>query len=217
MQLIDDYRLAQLREAERRRFQRWFVPSPLGWAYIDRAGRARGVRDDEFRAWQAAAFLRIEEMLADLPTKAVWTVAALIIIIFGGNIALGALGIDGTARHLSIGIAVVVVEAGLIGIDLYDYWRGWQVQRNAIEAAVVGRAPLPVDPERSRIPRNVFLIAQYVIAGGIMLLYFSSHIDSRLIEWIDWRWGVLLIPIAWGLHFAERRQDEAAQNRLRDR
>jgi hypothetical protein len=154
--LLDDFRLDQLRQAERRRFQRWFVHTPMGWAYIDRSGRARGVSDDEYRSWQAAAFVRIEEMLADLPAKAVWTVVALITIVFGGNLLLSALGIDGMVRKIAIGVTIVIVEAGLIGIDLYDYWRDWQVQRSGIEAAMAGRAPLPIDPERARIPRNWF-------------------------------------------------------------
>ncbi|NJS14271.1 MAG: hypothetical protein HC788_06170 [Sphingopyxis sp.] len=67
MPLYQESRINALRTTERERFARWFIETPFGIAYIDRAGRPRRVSDQELLAWRAAAYNRIEEMLAELP------------------------------------------------------------------------------------------------------------------------------------------------------
>lgn len=215
MNFFDERQQERLRQSERARFERWFVPTPLGRAYIDRVGRPRGVREEEYLAWRSAAFERIEQMLDDLPKQAFWAIGGLLLTVGAGMFLCQALGIDGTARTVAISVATVVVELGLVGIDLFDYMRDWRAQRNVIEAAVVGRAPLPLDPEQAQLPRNWFLIGQYAIAGLFLLMYLGMHIDESWVERVDWRWVILIVPLAWGLHFAAQRHDRAAQDRFR--
>lgn len=212
--ILENLKLEQMRAAERARFQRWFVRTGLGWAYVDRQGRPRSVSDDEYAAWQVAAFAHIEDMLGSVPVKAAWSVAALLIILIGGTWMMAALGIDGTARHIALAVATVIVEGGLIGIDLFDYWKGWERLRDRIEVAVTGRAVLAVDPESARIPRNWAYLAQYFIAGPLVLLYFYSHFDRGMLDWFraEYVFGVALL--AWALHFAAQRHDRRAQERM---
>lgn len=215
MKLIPDHRMELTRSNERARFERWFVPTAFGRAYIDRQGRARGISEDEYLAWQDQAYDHVEDMVGKIQPRAMAMVAVMLVTIAAAYWVAGQIGFTGTARSVLISVAVLIVEVGLLGIDVYDYWLGWKQQRDEIEAAVAGRAPLPVDPERARIPHNWYMTAQYAIAGFLLALYFSSHVNDQWIERIDWRWVFALVPIAWVLHFAGRRHDRAAQDRLR--
>jgi hypothetical protein len=217
MRFLDEYKLGQIRDAERARFLRWFVQGPMGWAYIDRSGRPRAVSEAEWSAWRARAYVRIEDMLGSLPTNAAWSIGGLLVVLIVGPILFGALEITGPARHIAMAVAVVGVEAGLIGIDIYDYWRDWHRLRDTIEQSVAGRAPLPIDPEAARIPRNWYYLGQYIVVAPLALLYFYSHFDERIIGWFRIEMFLGLALLAWGLHFAAQRHDRIAQERLRRR
>jgi hypothetical protein len=215
--LIDDRQIDALRQTERARFARWFLPTPLGIAYIDRAGRPRRVSDDEFAAWQAAAFVRIEAMLAELPKNAWIAVSVLVGTALLAPMLLSALGIEGFARKIGSVVAAVLIEGGLIGLEVHDYLARWRQQRDALEAAVVGRAPLPIDPSQARVPRNWYLIGQYAIGALLIFASFGMHFDGGLDSNVNWLWIVLAAPILLVLQFASKRHDRLAQERLRRR
>jgi hypothetical protein len=212
---IANHRIEQTRTSERARFERWFVPTALGLAYIDRQGRPRSVSQAEHQLWQDRAFAIVDKMVVKLEPQAMTLAFAMVATIAAASFAATWLGFTGAARATLVSVAVVIVEGGLLGIEIYDYWHDWHRLRSDIEAAVTGRAPLAVDPDRARIPHNWFQTAQYVIAAGIIAFYFAGHLYVDLIERFDFRYALLLVPLAWGLHFAGRRHDRAAQDRLR--
>ena len=215
MQLFDAKQIDALRTTERARFARWFVETPLGTAYIDRAGRPRRVSDDELAAWRAAAHERIETMLADLPKNAWITAAVIIGTAILGPILFSALGIEGYGKKIGIIVAGILIEGGLIGLEVYDYFARWHQQRQELEIAVAGRAPLAIDPAKARIPRNYYVLGQYGVGVFLILAYFGMHIDGGLDSMIDWHWVVLAAPVLLLLHFAAKRHDRISQERLR--
>lgn len=217
MALYDEKQIDALRTTERARFARWFVETPMGMAYIDRAGRPRRVSDDELNAWRAVAYERIEAMLADLPRNTWIAISAMAGTAFLAPILFAALGIDGFAQKVGVIVTGVLIEGGLIGLEVHDYFARWRGQRDELEAAVAGRAPLAIDPAKARIPRNWYLMAQYGIGGLLILAFFGMHIDGGLDSKIDWNWIVLTAPILLVLHFAAKRHDRLAQERLRCR
>jgi hypothetical protein len=214
MRFIDDYRREQLRQTELARFHRWFLRTAQGLAYVDRSGRPRKVSDAEHADWLAEAEARVEAIIGDANQKLGWALAGLVAAYVGGHLIFGALGIGGTARTIGIAVGAVLIEAGLIGVDLCDYWQGWRKLRDRIEAAVVARAPLAVDPERARIPRNCYHLGQFIVIAPFVLLYLYSHFDPRIVQWfrIEIFYGLALT--VWILHFAVRRHDRLAQQRL---
>ncbi len=215
MQLFDANKIDALRTTERARFARWFVETPMGTAYIDRTGQPRRVSDDELSAWRAAAHARIDSMLADLP-KNVWITAAVIIgTAILGPLLFSALGIEGYGKKVGIIVAGILIEGGLIGLEVYDYFARWRQQRDELERAVAGRAPLAIDPTKARIPRNWYLLGQYAVGVLLILAYFGMHIDGGLDSMINWNWVVLAAPILLLLHFAAKRHDRISQERLR--
>lgn len=217
MALIDEKQVDALRQTERARFARWFVATPLGMAYIDRAGRPRRVSDDELTAWRADAYVRIEVMLAELPRN-VWTAVAVIAgtAIFAPMLFSG-IGIGGFAQKVGVVVTGLLIEGGLIGLEARAYFARWRKQRDELEAAVAGRAPLAIDPAKARIPRNWFLLAQYGVAGLLILAYFGMQIDGGLDSKVNWVWIMLAAPVLLALQFASRRHDRMAQERLRRR
>jgi hypothetical protein len=215
MAIIQESQIAALRETERDRFQRWFVETPFGMAYIDRAGRPRRISDDEFTVWRAAAHARIEEMLADLPRNTWIALGAMVGIAIFAPMLFSALGIEGLARKLGIAAAFVLIEGGLLGLEAHGYFARWRQQRATLEAAMAGRAPLAIDPAKARIPRNWFLLAQYWIAALVILAMYAIKVETELLRWVDWNLLILLVPIAWALHFASKRHDRIARERLR--
>lgn len=104
-----------------------------------------------------------------------------------------------------------MIEGGLIALEVYDYQARWRKQRDELEAAVAGRAPLAIDPARARIPRNWYLLGQYGIGVLLVLAYFGMHIDGGLDTRIDWFWIILAGPILLFLHFASKRHDRLAR------
>ncbi len=212
--MFDDYKREQLRQTEMARFHRWFVRTPMGWAYVDRVGRPRKVSDDEHAAWQAEAAAHVEAIIADANIKLAWAAAGLIAAYVGGTAIMMMLGITGTVRSMGIAACAVLIEAGLIGVDIFDYVRGWRMLRDRVEAAVAGRAPLAVDPDRARIPRNWYHLAQFIVIAPFVLLYFLSHFQPHIVGWFRIEIFYGLVIIAWALHFAARRHDRLAQERL---
>jgi hypothetical protein len=215
--LIDEKQIDALRQTERARFSRWFVPTPLGMAYIDRQGRPRRVSDDELAVWQAAAYVRIEAMLAELPKNA-WTAVGVIVgTAMLGPMLFSALGIGGYAQKVGVIVTGILIESGLIGLEVHDYLARWRAQRDALEAAVAGRAPLPIDPNQARIPRNWYLLGQYAIGVLLILASFGMHFDGGLDSSVNWAWVILAAPILLVLQFASKRHDRVVQQRLRQR
>jgi hypothetical protein len=214
MGLFDTYKQRQMRETELARFHRWFVKSSMGWAYVDRIGRPKAVTADERALWLAGAEAHVDTILASANVKAAWAVAGLFIAYFGGNMLFAWLGISGTPRSIGIAIGTVLIEAGLIGVDIFDYFRDWRALRDRIEQAVASRAPMPIDPALARIPVNPYHLAQFVVIAPFALLYFYSHFDKDVIGWfrIEIFYGLALI--AWALYFAAKRHDRLAQERL---
>lgn len=50
----------------------------------------------------------------------------------------------------------------------------------------------------------------------MIFLFFFSHLDEGLIERVDWwGWTLLVVPLAWGLHFAGKRYDGHMKRRRR--
>jgi hypothetical protein len=215
--LYDEKQIDALRQTERARFARWFVETPTGTAYIDRAGRPRRVSDDELTAWRAVAYDRIEAMLADLPKNTWIAVAAMVGTVCLAPIIFAAFGFDGFAQKVGVVITGVLIEGGLIGIEVHDYFARWRRQRDEMEAAVAGRAPLAIDPAKARIPRNWYLLGQYGVGGLLLLTSFGMQFDGGLDSKIEWNWIILAAPVLLVLHFAAKRHDRLAQERLRQR
>ncbi len=208
MALISDYQQRQIRDTELARFDRWFVDTIMGPAYRGRDGRARGVKPDEVARWRGEVEAHVDAMIASIPIQAAWAIAALVAVVFGGGWLLDLLAIPQRFHAPAIGLGVFIVEAGMIGIEIWDYVAGWRARRDGVEAAVAARAPLPIDPARLGSGRNWFHTASIAVVVPVILLAFASHLDERLIDRVDW-WGWMLLigPLAWGLHFAGKWYD----------
>lgn len=208
MALMSDFQKRQMRDTELRRFDRWFVDTAMGPAYRGRDGRVRGVKAEEIARWRGEVEAHVDAMIASVPIQAMWAIGALLVIVFGGGWLLDALAIPQRFHTPAIGLGVFIVEAGMIGIEIWDYVAGWQSRRDSIEAVVATRAPLPIDPARVGSGHNWFQTASIVAIVPVVLLYVFSHLDERLIERIDW-WGWILLvgPLAWALHFAGKWYD----------
>lgn len=207
MALMSDYQKRQLRDTELRRFDRWFVDTPIGSAYRSRDGRGRAVKAEEVARWRADVEVHVDAMIAGVPLQVAWGIGALFAIVFGGGWLLDALDIASRFHAPAIGIGVFIVEAGLFGIEIWDYAAGWRRRRDAIEQAVRVRAPLPIEPARLGSGRNWFQMASLALVVPVILLAYASHLDEGLIERFDWRWVFAAIPFAWGLHFAGKWYD----------
>lgn len=216
MALMSDYQQRQMRETELRRFDRWFVDTAMGPAYRGRDGRARSVKAEEVAHWRGAVEAHVDAMIASVPIQAMWAIGALLVVVFGGGWLLDMLAILQRFHGPAIGLGVFIVEAGMIGIEIWDYVAGWRERRDGIEAAVAARAPLPIDPQRLGSGRNWFQTASIAVIVPVILLYVFSHLDERLIAHIDWwGWILLVAPLAWALHFAGKWYDGRLKNRLR--
>jgi hypothetical protein len=213
---MSDYQKNQIRDGELRRFDRWFVDTAMGPAYRGRDGRVRGVKDDEVARWRADLEAHVDAMIAGLPVQAMWAVGGLLAVVFLGGWLLDTLGI---AQHLhgpAIGLAIFIVEAGTVGFETWDYIGGWRERRDGIEAAVAARAPLPVDPQTLGSGHNWYQNGVYAIAGLIIVVALFGHVGGDgMIESGAWGWLFLLVPVAWGLHFAAKAHDRSAKGRLR--
>ena len=207
MALMSDFQKRQIRDTELRRFDRWFVDTMMGPAYRDRDGRARSVKVEEVARWRADVEAHVDAMIAGVPMQAAWAIGALVAVVFGGRWLLDALAIAPRFHGPAIGVAVFIVEVGLLGIEVWDYVAGWRRRRDAIEDAVRTRAPLPIDPARLGSGRNWFQMASLAIVIPIILFAYVSHLDEGLIGRFDWRWVFAAIPLAWGLHFAGKWYD----------
>lgn len=216
MAFMSDYQKDQIRDGEIRRFERWFVETAMGPAYRGRDGRVRGVKAEEVARWRAELEAHIDAMIAGLPIQAMWAVGGLLAVVFLGGWMLDTLGI---AQHLhgpAIGLAVFIVEAGTVGIEAWDYVGGWRERRDAIEAAVAARAPLPIDPQNLASGHNWYQIGVYVVVAPLILLAIFGHVGGDgMIESGVWGWLVPLVPVAWGLHFAAKWHDRRTKGRLR--
>lgn len=216
MFLVSDYQQRQIRDGEIRRFERWFVETAMGPAYRGRDGRLRAVKAEEVARWRADLETHIDAMIASLPVHAMWAIGGLLAVVFLGGWLLDALGIAPRLHAPAIGLAVFLVEAGTVGIEAWDYVGGWRVRRDGIEAAVAARAPLPVDPRHVGSGHNWFQNGVYILAGLIILVALFGHVGGDgMIESGPWVWLFLLVPIAWGLHFAAKWHDRRAKDRLR--
>jgi len=207
MALISDYQQRQMRDTELRRFDRWFVDTVMGPAYRGRDGRARGVKPDEVARWRGEVEAHVDAMIAAIPVQAMWAIGALLVIVFGGGWLLDLLAIPQRFHAPTIGLGVFIVEIGMIGIEIWDYAAGWRARRDAIEAAVAARAPLPIDPARLGNGHNWFQTIMLALVGALVLFAYAAHLDEGLIERADWRWVFAAIPLAWGLHFASKWYD----------
>ncbi|MBD3731210.1 MAG: hypothetical protein IE934_00635 [Sphingopyxis sp.] len=207
MALVSDYQKRQIRETELRRFERWFVDTSMGPAYRGRDGRGRSVRPDEIARWRADLETHVDAMIASIPVQAAWAIGALLAIVFGGGWLLDLMDIPQRFHAAAIGLGVFVVEVGLVGLEIWDYVEGWRNRRDAIEAAVAARAPLPIEPARLGSGTNWFQIASLAVVVPIILLAYASHLDEGLIDRFDWRWAFATIPLAWALHFAGKSYD----------
>jgi hypothetical protein len=207
MTLISDYQQRQMRDAELRRFDRWFVDTAMGPAYRGRDGRARGVKPDEVARWRDEVEAHVDAMIAAIPAQAMWAISALLAVVFVGGWLLDQLAIAPRFHAPAIGLGVFIVEIGMIGIEIWDYVAGWRARRDGIEAAVATRAPLPIDPARLGSGRNWFQTGMLAVVAALILLAYASHLDEGLIDRIDWRWVFAAMPLAWGLHFAAKCYD----------
>jgi hypothetical protein len=205
--LMSDFQKRQIRDTELRRFDRWFVDTELGRAYRGRDGRVRGVKPDEVVQWRSGVEAHVDAMIASAPLQAAWAIGALIVVVFGGGWLLDLLTIPQRFHAPAIGLGVFVVEVGLIGIEIWDYVAGWRDRRDAIEAAVAARAPLPVDPQRIGSGHNWFQSASWLLIAALVLVAYASHLDEGMIARIDWRWVFAAIPLVWALHFAGKWYD----------
>lgn len=213
MPFVSDYQQRQIRDTELRRFDRWFVDTPMGQAYRGRDGRGRSVRADEIARWRADVEAHVDAMIASIPMQAAWGIGALLVIIFFGGWFLDLIAIPQRFHGAAIGLGIFIVEVGLLGIEAWDYIAGWQSRRDAIEAAVRVRAPLPIEPARLGSGHNWFQIASVAVVVPVILLAFFSHLDEGLIERVDWwGWMLLVVPLAWGLHFAGKWYDGRMKN-----
>lgn len=206
--LMNDFQKRQIRDTELRRFDRWFVDTEMGPAYRGRDGRVRGVKPDEVARWRGEVEVHVDAMIASAPVQAAWAIGALLIVVFGGGWLLDMLAIPQRFHAPTIGVALFIVEVGLIGIEIWDYVAGWGARRSGIEAEVAARAPLPIDPRRIGSGHNWFQTASIAVIVPVVLLYVFSHLDKRIVERIDWwGWVVLIAPLAWALHFAGKWYD----------
>lgn len=205
--LMSDFQKRQIRDTELRRFDRWFVDTELGRAYRGRDGRVRGVKPDEVVQWRSGVEAHVDAMIASAPLQAAWAIGALIVVVFGGGWLLDLLAIPQRFHAPAIGLGVFVVEVGLIGIEIWDYVAGWRDRRDAIEAAVAARAPLPVDPQRIGSGHNWFQSVSWLLIAALVLVAYASHLDEGMIARIDWRWVFAAIPLVWALHFAGKWYD----------
>lgn len=216
MFLVSDYQQRQIRDGEIRRFERWFVETAMGPAYRGRDGRLRGVKAEEVARWRGDLEAHIDAMIAGLPVHAMWAIGGLLAVVFLGGWLLDTLAIAPRLHAPAIGLAVFLVEAGTVGIEAWDYVGGWRDRRDAIEAAVVARAPLPVDPRRVGSGHNWFQIAFYGVVASLILIAVFGHVGGEtMIERIQWGWFLAAVPLAWGLHFAAKWHDRRAGDRLR--
>lgn len=216
MAFVSDYQQRQMRDTELRRFDRWFVETALGPAYRGRDGRARGVKADEVARWRAGVEAHVDAMIASIPVQAAWGIGALLVIVFFGGWLLDLLAIPKRFHGSAIGLGIFIVEVGLFGIEVWDYVAGWRSRRDAIEDAVRTRAPLPIDPARLGSGHNWFQTASIAAVVPVIFLFFFSHLDEGLIERVDWwGWTLLVVPLAWGLHFAGKRYDGHMKRRRR--
>ena len=179
MAFTSDYQQRQIRDGELRRFDRWFVETAMGPAYRGRDGRVRGVKADEVARWRADLEAHIDAMIAGLPIHAMWAVGGLLTVVFLGGWLLDLLAIEPRFHGPAIGLAIFIVEAGTIGIEAWDYIGGWRERRDAIEAAVAARAPLPIDPQNIASGHNWYQIGVYVVIAPVILLaIFCGSIGS---------------------------------------
>ncbi len=216
MAFMSDYQKDQIRDGEIRRFERWFVDTAMGPAYRGRDGRVRGVKAEEVARWRADLEAHIDAMIAGLPVQALWAVGGLLAVVFLGGWLLDLLVIQPRFHGPAIGLAIFIVEAGTVGIEAWDYIGGWRERRDAIEATVAPRAPLPIDPQNLGSGHNWYQNGVYAIAGLVIVLALFGHVaGDGLIESGAWGWLMLLVPIAWGLHFAAKWHDRSAKDRLR--
>ncbi|HEY0596833.1 hypothetical protein [Sphingopyxis sp.] len=213
MALMSDFQKRQIRDTELRRFDRWFVDTVMGPAYRGRDGRVRGVKPDEVARWRSEVETHVDAMIASAPVQAAWAIGALVVVVFGGGWLLDMLAIPQRFHAPAIGLGVFVVEVGLIGIEIWDYVAGWRDRRDGIEAAVAARAPLPIDPQRIGSGHNWFQSASLALVVPVILLTCFSHLDERIIERVDWwGWMLLVVPLAWVLHFAGKLYDRRIKN-----
>jgi hypothetical protein len=215
MALMSEYQKRQLREAEIARFDRWFVDTVMGPAYRGRDGRVRSVKPDEVARWRTELEAHIEAMIAGVPAQVAWAVGALLVIVIGGDWLLDRIAVPQRFHAPAIGLGLFIVEAGMIGLDAWDYIAGWRARREGIEAAVAARAPLPIDPARLGSPHNWFQIGLMLLIAPILFLALFSHLDAGLIERIDPLFVIAVVPAAWALHFASKWHDRRAKGRLR--
>lgn len=204
----------ELRRNERARFERWFVETPAGTAFVAGPGQPRIVRPEELRRWRGQAYARIDEWAASVQTKGLWAAALFVGTFFLGQFLFGLLGFDGTAKHVATSVLVVTVEVGLLAIEVHDYFAYWRDFRAEIEAALVGRPPAAIDAARARAPRNWFEWGKNGVFVLLFLLYLASHIDEGIFEWAGMYWIVLLAPLAWIFHLAARWHDGAVKDRM---
>ena len=210
------YQQRQIRDGELRRFDRWFVDTTMGPAYRGRDGRVRGVKAEEVARWRADLEQHIDAMIAGLPFQAMWAVGGLLTVVFLGGWLLDLLTIEPRFHGPAIGLAIFIVEAGTIGIEAWDYIGGWRERRDAIEAAVAARAPLPIDPQNVASGHNWYQIGVYVVIAPVILLAMFGHLGGDgMIESIQWGWFLAAVPLAWGLHFAAKWHDRRTKGRLR--
>ncbi|WP_422059920.1 hypothetical protein [Sphingopyxis sp.] len=208
MALVSDYQKRQIRDTELGRFDRWFVDTAMGPAYRGRDGRGRSVRAEEIARWRADVEAHVDAMIAAIPVQAAWGIGALLVIIFGGGWLLDLIDIPERFHGPAIGLGIFIVEVGLFGLEAWDYIAGWQRRRDGIEAAVRVRAPLPIEAARLGSGHNWFQTASIAVVVPVILLAFFSHLDESIIDRIDWwGWMMLVVPLAWGLHFAGKWYD----------
>lgn len=208
MALTSDFQKRQIRDTELRRFDRWFVDTVVGPAYRGRDGRVRGVKPDEVARWRSDVETHVDAMIASAPVQAAWAIGALVVVVFGGGWLLDLLAIPQRFHAPATGLGIFIVEVGLVGIEVWDYIAGWRSRRDAIENLVRMRAPLPIEPARLGSGHNWFQTASIAVVVPVILLAFFSHLDERIIERVDWwGWMLLVVPLAWALHFAGKLYD----------
>lgn len=213
--LMSEFQKRQIRDTELGRFDRWFLDTAMGPAYRDREGRARSVKAEEVARWRADLEVHVEAMIARVPAQAAWALGGLIVVVMGGRWLLRVLDIPASYHGPTIGLALFIVEAGTVGIELWDYAGGWRARRDGIEAAVAGRAPLPIDPQRLGSGRNWFQTVMIALIGVMILAGYAIHADESLLKGPAAYLLVLGVPLVWALHFASKWHDRREKGRLR--
>lgn len=213
--LMSEFQKRQIRDTELGRFDRWFVDTALGPAYRDRDGRARGVKAEEVARWRADLENHVEAMIARIPVQAAWALGGLIVVTMGGRWLLRLFEVPASYHAAVIGLAIFLVEVGTVGIEVRHYVAGWRARRDAIEAAVAGRAPLPIDPRRLGSGRNWFQIAMIALVAAMILVGYAAHADEELLTGPAAYLLVAGVPAAWALHFASKWHDRREKGRLR--